>query len=331
MLTEAQKAERRQGIGGSDAAAVLGLSPWTTPVQVWLDKTGRSTPKPETPQMKYGSYFEDYVADLYVEETGREVRRYNKMIHKGCLLGNLDRLVVPEGGKIASHMGEIRTDTLLECKTAGREWNGEVPIQYLAQVNHYLGLDESLRHADVAVLFRTSLKFEIFRVERDDEVIKAMQERLTAWWDKYVVGDEMPPPANEEDCRLLWARSNPGKTVAATDEIADKLLRYANAKATEKAAKEIAEAVKGDICAFMGDGEVLVGADGKPLLTWKSAKDSTNTDWKAVAADAKATPEQIAAHTETKPGSRRFLPKDAALDEIAKARAGGNDGAEAAA
>lgn len=314
-------AERRSGIGGSDAAAILGLSPWTTPVQVWLDKTGRAPEREETEAMRIGTELEDFVARRYEQETGRTVRRYNRMVHRGCLLGNFDRLVVPDGGKVASHMGEVRTDTLLECKTSSREWDGEVPLHYQTQVQHYMGLEPALLHADVACLFLGRKHFEVFRVERDDEVIAAMSARLEAWWERYVVGDEMPPPTNEEDCRLLWARSNPGKTVTATDEIADKLLRYADAKATEKAAKDIAAKLQGDICAAMGDAEVLVGLDGRPLVTWKSAKDSVKTDWEAVAMEAHASKAMIDSHTETKPGSRRFLPKDAAVDALAKARA----------
>lgn len=315
-------AERKKGIGGSDAAAVLGLSPWATPVQVWLDKTGRAAEKEETEAMRIGTELEDFVARRYCQETGRTVQRYNKMVHRGCLLGNFDRLVVPEGEKVASHMGEVRTDTLLECKTASHEWDGEVPIQYICQIQHYMGLEPRFVHADVACLFLGRKHFEVFRVERDDEVIRAMQERLTAWWEEYVVGDKMPPPKTEGDCRLLWARSNPGKKVEATDEIKDKLLRYANAKATERAAKDVAAGLQSEICAAMGDGEVLVGPNGDPLVTWKSAKDSVKVDWEALALSMKPTKEQIAAYTETKPGSRRFLPKDAAVDALAKARAG---------
>lgn len=313
-------AERRSGIGGSDAAAVLGLSHWATPVTVWLDKTGRAPEREETEAMRIGTELEDFVARRYMAETGRNVQRFNRMVHKGCLLGNFDRLVVPDGEKVASHMGEVRTDTLLECKTSSREWDGEVPIQYICQVMHYMSLESRLLHADVACLFLGRKHFEVFRVERDEEVIKAMQERLTSWWEEYVVADKMPPPTNEEDCKLLWARSNPGKTVTATDEIADKLLRYADAKATEKAAKEIAAGLQSDICAAMGDAEILVGLDGKPLLTWKSAKDSIKTDWEAVARELGADAEHIAAHTEAKPGARRFVPKEAAVDALAKKR-----------
>lgn len=318
---QAWLAERKSGIGGSEAAAILGLSPWSTPVTVWLDKTGRAAEKEETEAMRIGTELEDFVARRYCQETGRTVQRFNRMVHRGCLLGNFDRLVVPEGGKVASHMGEVRTDTLLECKTSSREWDGEVPLHYQTQVQHYMGLEPRLEHADVACLFLGRKHFEVFRVERDDEVIKAMQERLTAWWDEYVVGDKMPPPTNEADCKLLWARSNPGKSVEATADIAAKVLKYADAKATEKAAKDIAAGLQSDICAAMGDAEVLVGPDGRPLLTWKSAKDSAKTDWESLARDLGATEEQIASHTESKPGSRRFLPKAEAVDALAKTRA----------
>ena len=302
-------AERKTGIGGSEAAAVLGVSPWATPVTVWLDKTGRSGPKEETEAMRIGTELEDFVARRYCAETGRTVRRYNKMVHVGCLLGNFDRLVVPEGEKVASHMDEIRTDTLLECKTSSREWDGEVPIYYQTQVQHYMGLVPKLLHADVAVLFLGRKHFETFRVERDDEVIHVMQERLTDWWNRYVVTGTMPPPTNEEDCKLLWARSNPGKTVTATAEIVAKLDEYKRLKEDEKAAKEAAAKLQGDICAYLGDAEVVSGPDGKPLVTWKSAKDTVKTDWEAVAKEAHASLAMIQSHTETKPGSRRFLVK----------------------
>ena len=304
-------AERRTGIGGSDAAAVLGLSPWRTAVDVWLDKTGRRADEPETEAMRIGTELEDYVARRYCEATGRTVQRFNRMLHRGCLLGNLDRLVVAEGQKVASHMGEIRTDLLLECKTSSQTaWPDGVPLYYQTQVQHYMGLDERLRHADVAVLFLTAKHFETFRVERDDAVIAEMAQRLTAWWDRHVVHGAMPAPQSEEDCKALWRRSNPGKTVEATDGIVEAVGLYKTAAGTIKAAKAAQDTAKDAICAAMGDAEILAdGATGKPLVMWRSAKDTTTTDWRALALSLGATADQIASYTDTKPGTRRFLVK----------------------
>lgn len=310
-------AERRQGIGGSDAAAVLGLSPWRTPVSVWLDKTGRSAPQPETEAMRIGTELEDYVARSYMRETGRKVTRYNHMIHDGCLLGNFDRLVVPEGQKVASHHLEVRTDTLLECKTSSRDWDDGVPVYYQTQVQHYMGLVPCLRFADVAVLNLGHKHFEIYRVERDQAVIDHIRAYLTEWWHRHVELGEVPKPTCEGDCKALWARSCPGKSVEATASIRQKLFEYNAAKRAADEAVAAADALKDALLADMGDAEVLTdAATGKPLATWKSSKDSVKTDWEGVARSLNATEEQIAAFTSTMPGSRRFLVKAKDLEPV---------------
>lgn len=302
-------AERRTGIGGSDAAAVMGLSPFATPLTVWLDKTGRAGPKEETEAMRIGTELEDYVARSYARETGRRVQRFTRTLHDGCLLGNFDRLVVPEGAKVASHGGEVRTDTLLECKTASREWADGVPLHYQMQVQHYMGLAPTLEQADVAVLFLGRKRFEMFRVPRDAAVIARMREYITEWWERHVVRGEMPRPTCEADCRLAWARSNPGKTVTATEKQESLVEEYAEAVAAADAAAAAADALRSEIAVAMEDAETLVAADGTTLVTWKSAKDSAKVDWEAVARDCGATEGQIAAHTAVRPGARRFMLK----------------------
>lgn len=305
-------AERRKGVGGSDVAAILGVSPWMTPLSVWLEKTGRAPDKPETEAMRIGTELEDFVARRYSQETGRTVQRFKKMLHKGCLLGNLDRLVVMDGQKVASHMGDIRTDTLLECKTTSADWNGEVPIYYICQVQHYMGLDPMLKHADLAALNLIYKRFDIFRVERDDEAIEAMQGKVTEWWERFVLRDEMPPAANEEDCRIAWAISKAGKSIVATDEIRTTLQEYREAQTAEKSANMLVEKLKGDICAFMKDAETLTDGAGNTLATWKNNRDSVKTDWEGLARSLNASAEQIAAYTVRTPGARPFKPKAAA-------------------
>lgn len=302
--------ERMSGIGGSEAAAVMGLSPFATPVTIWLEKTGRAAPKEETEAMRIGTELEDYVARSYSRETGRKVTRYNHMIHDGCLLGNFDRLVVPDGAKMASHKQEVRTDTILECKTASREWEDGVPINYQMQVQHYMGLVPCLRFADVAVLHLGHKHFEIYRVERDQAVIDHIRSYLIEWWNRHVVNGEMPKPTNEADCKLLWARSNPGKQVESTDAIMETTRQYAAAKAELDVMKKTVEALRNDIECHMQDGEVLVDGFGKPLVTWKSpAKETVSVDWESIARELGATDEIIAAHTTRKIGARRFLCK----------------------
>ena len=297
--------ERRSGIGGSDVAAILGISPWRTPVDVWLDKTGQSADEPPTEAMRIGTELEEYVARRYTEKTGREVRNHNKMIHVGCRLGNIDRLVVPEGAKIAAFKGEIRTDTLLECKTSSVDWPDGVPLYYQAQVQHYMGLVPCIEHADVAVLYLVHKKFDIHRVERDQGAIDEMAEICNEWWKKHIIGGEKPSPSSEIDCKKLYIRSS-GKQVVADKTIEAKvdalIFNEGDIESLELDQKILRDAV----CSYMGDADELVRDDGKTLVTWRSNRDSVSTDWKALAMAMNPSEEMIAKFQTTKPGNRVF-------------------------
>ena len=65
MLTKQQRIDRHAGLGGSDAAAVLGLSPWTSPLDLYLDKRGELDEEPEQPTnwQRWGHLLEDLIAD----------------------------------------------------------------------------------------------------------------------------------------------------------------------------------------------------------------------------------------------------------------------------
>ena len=141
---------RRCGIGGSDVGAVLGVNPYKTPHEIWLEKTGRQLPEDLSGKdaVLAGNLLEDAVAQFYSIRTGHKVRRSNMTrFHPSMpwLAGNVDRVV--EGQK-----------RILECKTAGHFAKGwgesgtdEVPESYLLQVTHYMAV-WGYQTADLAVL-----------------------------------------------------------------------------------------------------------------------------------------------------------------------------------
>ena len=113
--------DRRTFLGGTDAAAVLGLSRYRTPLQVWAEKTGALDEQniDDKLHVKLGKRLEEVVAELYTEKTGKKVRRVNETLYHPqfpFLAANIDRRVVGE-------------DTLLECKTTNsfkaKEFEGE--------------------------------------------------------------------------------------------------------------------------------------------------------------------------------------------------------------
>lgn len=184
---------RRRGIGGSDVAKVLGLSKYSSPYQIWMDKTGKiEIDTSETSEAAYwGQQMEEVVAKEFEKRTGKKVRVSNKIyFHKDYpfLLANVDRVVVGE-------------DAILECKTASEylkdSWaDDEIPIAYLAQVQHYLNVLNK-KKAYIACLIGGN-KFVWKEIQRDDELIEQMTERLVDFWENNVLADVAPPVDGNE-------------------------------------------------------------------------------------------------------------------------------------
>lgn len=310
---------RRAGLGGSDIGAILGLSQYRTPVDVWMDKTGRSPGQDETLQMRFGSYAEEFVAQEYSRMTGLGVQRFTKMLHHPTapLLGNIDRLVIPDGQKRASHQSEIRTDRLLECKTASAfsaykpdEWgeagSDAVPMSYLVQVATYRILT-GCPHADLAVLFGNQ-EVRVYHLQHDMELEQMIVAKAGEWWDEHVLLDAPPPPVCDDDVRLLYPNSAP-RTVEADDAVVRALAELRSTKAGIYALEEQADAAALLIKSAMGDADTLTWR-GTTLATWKSAKASRKTDWKAICGKLAAPQQLIEMFSTETAGSRRFLLKD---------------------
>lgn len=176
---------RKSGIGGSDAAAIVGLSPYSTPYTVWADKTGRIPPVEDNEAMRQGRDLEEYVAYRFCEETGKRCRRKNAILKNTdypFAHANVDRWVVSENAGL-----ECKTTTTLSLK---KFKNGEFPDTYYCQCMHYMAVTGADRwYLAVLVLGRD---FMVFTIERDEEEIMALMEQEASFWE-YVERDEEPP------------------------------------------------------------------------------------------------------------------------------------------
>lgn len=312
-------AERRTGLGGSDIGAILGLSKYRSPVEVWLEKTGRSPGADETLQMRFGTYAEQFVADEYTAATGRRVQRYNAMLRHPdypMVIGHVDRLVIPDGAKVASHRGEIRTDRLLECKTASAfaasdasEWGpggtDQIPTSYLVQVSTYEALT-GCQYADLAVLFGNQ-ELRVYHMTRDIDLEHELLRRAAEWWRMHVEADVAPEPQSEADVRLLYPQDSQ-REIEADDEIACVCAELADLKSRIKALEDDEQKARDTLTAYMGAAAVLRW-NGQTLATYKTARPSSRTDWKAVCKAAGVPESVIAQHTTETAGARRLLLK----------------------
>lgn len=320
-------AMRRTGIGGSDIAAIMGLSPWRSAVDVYLDKVGESKDVQENEAMFWGTVLEDVVAKHYADTSGNKVQRVGQMMRcpdRAWMIGNIDRAIVTPGSRARFDGGKLLgADGILECKTAGAfkaaDWGNEddqdaIPTQYAAQCFWYMGIS-GIGWCDIAVLIGGQ-RYLSKRIERDDEIIKAMIAQAEEFWFKNVVERIPPEPKTGDDAVKLYPRDF-GTAIVANAKTLELLARARELKA-QIAALELEldgdrktgiNGVMGELKAWMGSAaEITLG--GQTLATWRAAKDSQKTDWKEVALTFNPPAEVISAHTTTLPGSRRFLIKE---------------------
>lgn len=307
-------ARRKSGLGGSDIAAIIGISPWRTPRDIYLDKKGLTEPEPETDAMYWGSTLEDIVAREYAKRTGRKIQRCNQQFQHPehpFLVGNVDRVIWGEDGKRPVVGGKLITDRILECKTASQyaagDWGepgtDEIPEYYKAQVMWYMGITGA-RVCDVAVLIGNR-DFRMYTVERDEDVIRYLFQEGITFWREYIEKDVMPPARTLEDVESV-CRGEAKARKFADDLTIEAVQRYAELDKQAKEIKAEQDKLKVQICDAIGDAVELCAPDATKLCSWSAAKPAAKTDWKAVAEELGADAETIKKHTAETMTARRF-------------------------
>ncbi|MEN7528919.1 lambda-exonuclease family protein [Cupriavidus sp. DL-D2] len=296
---------RKRGIGGSDAAAAVGLNPYKSQLELWLEKTGRdaelSKPDPNDTRepVYWGTLLEPIVAAAYTQQTGHRVRRVNAILQHAVhpfMLANLDREVVG-----------VPDVQILECKTAGefgvRHWQDGVPEYVQLQVQHQLAVTGK-QAADVAVLL-CGQALDVHRIERDDALIAQLIELEGQFW-RYVETDTPPSGDGSESAdgalRCLYPRDT-GATVDFSEDrqlsgtFADLVAVRGQIESLEQAAAKLKQGIQ----RAMGDASRALFETGE--VTFKRSKDSSGTDLDRLLADHPHLAQQYAI---SKAGSRRF-------------------------
>lgn len=299
-------AVRRQGIGSSDAAAAVGLNPYKSPLELWMEKTGKGNllpqvdPNDEESPMYWGNILEPIVAAHYTKRTGNRVRRINAVLQHPkhpWMLANIDREV--------TGAADVQ---ILECKTAGingaRLWRDGVPEYVQLQVQHQLAVTGK-KAADVAVLLGGQT-LEIHRIARDETLIANLIHLQGIFWQ--LVESNTPPPVDGSESSDLALRCLYGSDTGETlDFRADRRLSGIYTDLThvrEQLAKtaEVEALLKQQIQAAMGTATKALFETGS--VTWKQSKASTVLDVDTLSRDHATL---VAGYQKQKPGSRRFV------------------------
>jgi putative phage-type endonuclease len=256
--------ERRTGIGGSDAAAALGLSPWRTPFDLWIEKLGEGDPLPASEPMRWGKLLEPVIAAEYCRRTGRTIEPAPALIRHPThpwMIGHIDGRVVDEPGRI------------LEVKTAGigigwgEPGTDEIPLQYLTQCHHYL-IVSGAEAVDVAVLIGGQ-DFRLYTIRRDDDIAGSLFEQEYTFWQ--CVQDRVPPdPVNTADAVRRWGRLRSAGAVTASEIEQQAIERMREIRRIRADLDVEEDAAKRLIMSTLADrGDTLVDLAGTSLATWK--------------------------------------------------------------
>lgn len=266
---DAWLAARRKGVGGSDSAAVCGLSKFSSPLDVWLQKTGRRPATPENEAMYFGRLLEPIVRTEFARRSGLTVKECPYILQSRehpFMIANVDGIVTEKDG----------TKCVLEIKTTSsfstaKDIEDGLPVEWYCQVQHYLAVTGLSKAYVVVLIGGNKLQWQV--VERDEETIQTLIALESHFWD-FVVRD-VPPPVDEHSgdaLALLYPTSNESNVIlpAEADELVAQYLEIKKAEEDIKAAKAETE---NKLKALLKDAESGIAPNGY-TVSWKSYSQS---------------------------------------------------------
>lgn len=290
---------RRSGIGASDVAGILGLSPWASPFSVWASKIDDQADDHDNDAMEFGRRAEVMVGPWFADRTGLTVAgEQARCTHrddtwKRC---TVDGFVFDgPNSDIASALG------VLEIKTTGdsaADWADEVPVHYRCQATWAMHVTD-LPRCWFAVLHLAfgRPRFEVYEFERDAAEEAFVVDACARFWHDYVTTGHPPVvdghSATTDAIKAHWPTAEGSlEADALTRRMCDRIRAH---KATAKLIEaNIAEA-ENELRAALGEREALVDGTGKVLASWKP-QSTARLDGKALKA---ARPDIAAEYTTT--------------------------------
>lgn len=299
---------RRSYIGGTDAAAIVGMNKYKTPLGVYLSKTGQEADDAGV-YARMGTALEPLIFEMFQEETGLNVSPSAQHIRHPeypFLGGNPDGVVHGNG-----QLG------LLECKTydfrTEAEWGDpgtdQIPLAYYVQCTWYLGLTK-YETCWVAALHRTMGTLTTYVVKFDQELYDMLVAKCVEFWNNHIAA-KVAPEVMGGDIDYLKAQypTDNGEMIIADATIETLVEEWEGLYRQVKPMEKRIEDIKARLIDFMGDAAALETMAGR--FTYRQGSGKSTTDWKAIASDLTTQPysddlwnKLITIHTTTKPGAR---------------------------
>lgn len=272
-------------IGSSDVGTIMGLNPYTTPYQYWRAKkmeTLDTAAEEDNDSMIRGRFKEDAIARMFEQATGEKIVKRSEQIevyrndkYPSYMQAAPDREVFAAGRS---------TRYILECKDTKMhlpELTPEtVPMLWYTQIMYQMGIMERDAAYIAAEEGGKRLVYALFDFDRSkfDYIVEYCRD----WFERYILGDEIPPMETGRDVILAWSVSEASPREAdpeIRDTIAWVLAQRSKVSAMQKEITKAEERVK---AYFMQYDTITY--DGQPLATFKTVT-SRRLDLKALKAD----------------------------------------------
>lgn len=271
---------RQSGIGGSDIAAIIGVSPYATAYDIYQSKT--QPVNEETNEFAYwGTVLEDTVAREFSKRSGLKIQNVNFLMrhpeHRWAI-ANIDRAIINPAikGNVRFKDGKLTTDQIVEIKTAseyvGKNWgleeSDEVPDQYQCQAQWYMAVTDT-QVCHMAVLIGGN-KYRQYKIERHQDFIDYLFAEAERFWINNVLAGVEPDATTLQNAKDKYPRHNPDTTldVEPDSEAAKVFEHYEALKAKEKEVKAALELAQTDlICQIQANESLAI--DGEVVATYK--------------------------------------------------------------
>jgi putative phage-type endonuclease len=306
MLTTEQLAIRKQGITGSEIAAIIGISPYSSPLEVWARKLGLIEDVQPSEAMDRGTYLERGIRDWYAAKTGATVTEVGTLVHPDHPLV----IATPDGRAVKGDDAralEIKAPTIWTMRQWGEPGGDDIPDHYIPQATWEaacLGLPRTDVAADLGD------RLGIWTVDFDPALFAMLLERAEKFWRDHILTRIAPEaqglPGEDTVIKALYPSSKTTEQVAADEALCEMVGKFRAAKEALETAEQECDGWKNRLKQAIGNKAGISGPFGR--IDYKNNKPSIKTDWEAVARELSAPDVIIAKHTTEKPGARPFKP-----------------------
>ena len=270
---KAWEALRNKGIGGSDAAVIVGANPWKSVYTLWAEKTGKVEAEDlsNNEYVYWGNALEELVAKRFCEETGKKVRRCGTLADEDdpYLMANVDRLIIGENAG-------------LECKTTSgfksKEWEGdEVPVHYILQCQWYMMVTGAEKWYIACLIGGNHFVYK--EIPRNESDIEALREAAVNFWINHVAYN-VPPELDGSDSTSETITKQYGQgqynAMVLPSTAESWIERLDQISVTEKLIKEQKAEAQNALKAMLGDYER--GSFNDRIVSWTNVKGRESID-----------------------------------------------------